>query len=253
MKITFLGTGTSGGVPMIGCHCEVCRSTDPHDKRLRTSVLIEEQGKVLVVDTGPDFRQQMLNADVGHLDAVLFTHEHRDHTAGLDEVRAFNFLQRKPMDVFATPQVQDNLRKSFAYIFANWSYPGIPKLEMHLIGKTPFTVHGIKVVPVEVTHYKLPVTCFRIGDFSYITDANAIAPQELKKLEGTKILVLNALRKEQHISHFTLEEAITLSREINPEQTYFTHISHQMGLHRTVEKELPPNMHLAYDGLQLEL
>lgn len=253
MRITFLGTGTSQGVPVIGCHCEVCRSPSPQDKRLRTSILVEIDRQVLLIDTGPDFRQQMLRENVQQLDAIIYTHEHKDHTAGLDDVRAFNFKQRKAADIYATRQVQAALKKSYDYIFENAKYPGVPKVTLHTIRNQPFEINGIPILPIEVMHYKMPVFGFRFGDFTYITDANFIAPEEKEKIQGTGILVLNALRKEDHISHFTLEEAILLSEELQANETYLIHISHQMGRHETISKELPANVHLGYDGLRLHL
>lgn len=253
MQITFLGTGTSQGVPLIGCPCVVCNSDDPRDKRLRTSVLVRTQGKTLVVDTGPDFRQQMLREKVHSLDAVIFSHEHKDHLAGLDEVRAYNFLQKMIMPVYATKRVQKAIRREFAYIFEEPSYPGIPRLEMHTIGTGPFEAAGVPVLPVEVMHHQLPVLGFRFGNFTYITDANFIGEKEKEKIYGSDVLVLNALRKERHISHFTLDEALDLIAELKPKKAYLTHISHQMGLHREVEKELPENVRIAFDGLKLEI
>lgn len=251
MKVTFLGTGTSQGIPVIGCTCEVCRSTDVKDTRLRTSIMITHDEQVLVVDTGPDFRQQMLRNEVSRLDAILFTHEHRDHTAGLDDVRAFNFKQRRDADVYATPHVQRELKKQFAYIFNNPDYPGLPRLRLHDIEDKPFHLLGMEITPVNVLHYRLPVIGFRFNDFTYITDANYIAPEEVDKIRGSKVLVLNALRQEPHLSHFTLEEALALIREIAPEEAYLTHLSHQMGRHAEVSRQLPPHVHIAYDGLQI--
>ncbi|CAN5420427.1 MBL fold metallo-hydrolase [soil metagenome] len=253
MKITFLGTGTSQGVPLIGCQCEVCQSDDARDKRLRSSVLVETGGKTIVVDTGPDFRQQMLREDVRSLDAVVFTHEHKDHIAGLDDVRAYNFLQKKSMPVYATERVQHAIKREFSYIFDNSPYPGIPKIDLHTITTEKFEAGGISVQPIEVLHFKLPVLGFRFGNFSYITDANYISAAEREKIYGSEVLVLNALRREAHISHFTLSEAITLAEELKAGTTYFTHLSHQMGKHADVEKELPSNIQLAYDGLKIEL
>lgn len=253
MKITFLGTGTSQGVPVIACNCEVCTSTDVRDNRLRTSVMIELEGKVLVIDSGPDFRYQMLREKVKQLDAILFTHEHKDHVAGLDDVRAFNFKHDREIDVYAEPRVQQALKNEFSYIFSGLDYPGLPKVILHEIKNEQLIVQGIEVLPIRALHFKLPVFGFRIGDFSYITDAKSISDEEKEKLKGSKVLVLNALRKEFHVSHFTLQEAITLAREINAETTYFTHLSHQMGKHADVEKELPPGIHIAYDRLSIEL
>ncbi|GAB4131920.1 MAG: MBL fold metallo-hydrolase [Raineya sp.] len=254
IKITFLGTGTSQGVPVIGCQCEVCCSENPKDKRLRSSVLIETEEVSLVIDTGPDFRQQMLREKVRKLDAVLFTHEHKDHTAGLDDIRAFNFLQKKDMPLYATPKVLNQLKGEFAYIFAEKRYPGIPQVELHEISKEKsFYIGKVKITPIEVFHYRLPVLAFRIGDFTYVTDANYIASEEMAKIYGSKILVINALQKEKHISHYNLEEAIALAEHLGAEKTYFTHISHKMGLHNKVSQELPKNIEIAYDGLSLTL
>lgn len=253
MRITFLGTGTSQGVPIIACPCIVCQSKDPMDKRLRTSVLIEEKERTFVIDTGPDFRQQMLRENVKNMDAVIFTHEHKDHTAGFDDIRAFNFILQKKIDVYASTRVQEAIRREFAYIFSDFKYPGIPEINLHLIENKKIDIHGVEFIPIEVMHYKLPVFGYRVGDFSYITDANFIGPEEKEKLRNSKVLVLNALRKEEHISHFTLQEAVDLVKELKPEMAYFTHISHQLGLHKEIEKELPDNIRLAYDGLKLEL
>ena len=253
MQITFLGTGTSQGVPIIACPCSVCQSPDPRDKRLRTSILVEEKGKNFVIDTGPDFRQQMLREDVKNLDAVIFTHEHKDHTAGFDDIRAFNFIHKKKMEVYASARVQEAIRREYAYIFSDFKYPGIPEINLHLIGNEKFKVEGVEFTPVEVMHYKLPVMGFRIGDLSYITDANFISGEEKDKIRNSKILVLNALRREPHISHFTLQEAIEMVAELKPEKAYFTHISHQLGRHEDVSKELPANIEIAYDGLKLTI
>jgi phosphoribosyl 1,2-cyclic phosphate phosphodiesterase len=253
VQITFLGTGTSQGVPIIACECNVCQSKDSKDKRLRTSILIEEKGKTFVIDTGPDFRQQMLRENVKKLDAVIFTHEHKDHTAGFDDIRAFNFIHNKKMDVYASASVQQAIRREYAYIFSDFKYPGIPEINLHLLTNKKITIEGVDFLPIEVMHYKLPVFGFRIGDFSYITDANYISDAEKEKIKNSKVLVLNALRREDHISHFTLQQAIDLVNELKPEKAYFTHISHQLGLHADVQKELPSNIELAYDGLKLEI
>jgi phosphoribosyl 1,2-cyclic phosphate phosphodiesterase len=253
LKITFLGTGTSSGVPMIACHCHVCTSADKKDKRLRSSILVESATTTLVVDTTPDFRYQMLRAGVNKLDAVLFTHSHKDHVAGLDDVRAYNFFQEQPMQIYANQMTIEALIREFAYAFADKKYPGVPNLELNSITLEPFVVGDIPVVPLMAWHYKMPVFGFRFGPLTYITDANRIEEEERKKIRGSKVMVLNALRKEKHISHFSLEEAITVVQEMNIPQAYFTHLSHQMGLHGHVEKELPSGIHLAYDQLVLTL
>ena len=251
MKITFLGTGTSQGVPVIACKCEVCTSPDYQNNRLRTSVMLEVKNKIFVIDSGPDFRMQMLREEVHQLDAILFTHEHKDHVAGLDDVRAFNFKHDREIDVYAEQRVQAALKNEFSYIFSGINYPGIPRVILHDIPNEEIIVQGVSVLPIRAMHYKLPVFGFRIGDFTYITDAKTISEEEKSKIKGSKILVLNALRKEEHISHFTLAEAIALAQELGAESTYFTHISHQLGLHDEVQAELPEGMFLAYDGLKL--
>ena len=254
MRITFLGTGTSQGVPVIGCDCPVCTSADKRDKRLRTSALIETGDITLVIDTGPDFRYQMLRQGVRKLDAVLLTHSHKDHIAGLDDIRAFNYFQQRAMDVYTTEETQQGLRREYAYIFDNGDYPGIPRIHLHTInGDSPFSIEGTKITPVSVLHYKMEVLGFRINDFTYITDANYIAPQQIDKIRGSRVLVLNALRQHQHVSHYTLREAMEIAREVGAEQTYFTHISHQLGLHSEIDGGLPPDMNLAYDGLTVDL
>lgn len=254
VKVTFLGTGTSQGVPLIACSCKVCSSNNPLDKRLRTSVRVEVGDTTIVIDSGPDFRQQMLRSETKKIDALIFTHEHKDHIAGMDDIRAFNYVNKLPVDVFASEQVQVALRREYQYIFADFKYPGIPEINLYTIANNhPFHVNEVKVIPIEVLHYKLPVLGFRIGDFTYITDANAITEAEKEKIKGSKVLVLNALRHEKHISHFTLSEAIELVRELDVPEAYFTHISHQLGLHHEVDAELPVGMHLAYDGLSFEV
>ena len=250
-KVTFLGTGTSQGIPLIGCQCAVCLSTSSMDKRLRSSVLIEINGMNLVIDTGPDFRQQMLREDVRQLDAVIFTHSHKDHTAGFDDIRAYNYIQKKAMDVFANDEVEVALKRDFHYVFDEFKYPGVPDIKLHHIDNKPFIFKGINVIPILVHHYKMPVFGFRINNFTYITDANSISPNEMEKIKGTEYLVLNALRREKHISHINLEEAIALSNKIGAKQTYFTHISHQLGLHHAVNAEMPKGIALAYDGLKI--
>ncbi|MDB5148399.1 MAG: fold metallo-hydrolase [Mucilaginibacter sp.] len=253
MTITFLGTGTSQGVPVIACNCEVCLSTDKHDKRLRSSILIEAEDKVIAIDSGPDFRYQMLRANVQHLDAIVFTHEHKDHIAGMDDIRAFNYKQNVPMDIYADERVQKALAREFPYIFDGTGYPGVPQVSMHTIALDPFMIGNVELIPIEVFHYRLPIKGFRIKDFTYITDAKTIPPAEKEKIKGSKKLVINALQKETHISHFTLEEAIAFANDIGAETTYFTHISHRLGKHADVSKELPPGIELAYDGLKLNI
>ncbi|MBK7668910.1 MAG: MBL fold metallo-hydrolase [Sphingobacteriaceae bacterium] len=253
MKITFLGTGTSQGVPLIGCTCKVCTSSDKKDNRLRSSVMIEYKNTNIVIDTGPDFRQQMLREKVTKLDAVVFTHEHKDHTAGLDEVRAFNFINQMVMPVYATERVQEALKREFAYIFADLDYPGIPKIQLHSIYDDEFAVGDMQIQPINVLHYKLPVKAFRIGNFTYITDANFISEEEKAKIKGSEVVVINALRRNEHISHFTFQEAIDLANELKAKKTYFTHISHQLGTHEEVTLELPEHIELAYDGLHIEI
>ena len=253
MNITFLGTGTSQGVPVIGCTCEVCTSLDFRDKRLRSSIQVEVSNQSFVIDTGPDFRQQMLRERVKRIDAILFTHAHRDHTAGLDDVRAYNFMQKMDMPVYGRQQVLDQLKIEYAYAFVKDSYPGIPRLLLNLIDQDPFTVNGVQVIPLPVMHLKLPVLGFRFENFSYITDANNIPDDTIEKLEGTEVLVLNALQREPHISHFNLKEALQMIERIAPKTTFLTHISHRLGTHADVSKELPANVMLAYDGMQLSL
>lgn len=250
--ITFLGTGTSQGVPFIGCSCEVCTSTDPRDNRLRTSIWIKTNETSVVIDTGPDFRYQMLRAHVPTLNAVVYTHGHKDHVAGLDDVRAYNYWQNSAIDLYADEFTEEILRREFQYAFSGANYPGIPVLNIVPVTGAPFTIGDIHFLPIKVMHYKLPVYGYRIGNFTYITDANYIAPEEMEKIKGSKVLVINALRHEAHISHFNLEEAIAIARQVGAEQTYITHASHQLGLHAVLEAELPDGIHMAYDGLVLQ-
>ncbi|MVN75255.1 MBL fold metallo-hydrolase [Hymenobacter sp. HMF4947] len=255
MRITFLGTGTSSGVPIIGCTCPVCRSLDYRDQRLRVSVHIAVAGRSLVVDTGPDFRQQMLRARISQLDAILFTHEHKDHTAGLDDVRAFNFRQQQEIPVYAEPRVIEQLKREFAYIFAEHKYPGVPQVRLHPIEdeQQPFEVLGLTVQPLRAMHHRLPVLGFRLDNFAYLTDANLLPDSTMAQLRGADTIVLNALRHEPHLSHFTLSEAIGILEELRPRRAYLTHISHQLGRHREVEATLPPWIRLAYDGLAIDV
>lgn len=253
LKITVLGSGTSQGVPVIGCQCEVCVSSDPLDKRLRSSILVECGHTALTVDAGPDFRQQMLRTDVRRLDAILITHTHKDHIAGLDDVRSFNYLMKQPMKVYAGQKDQEAIRQEFAYAFSDNPYPGVPELDLLLLTETPFRIGEIDVEPIVVMHHKLPVFAFRFGAFAYITDVSFIPPSAYTRLEGLKVLMIEALRKEKHISHFSLSEAINAARTIGAKQTYFTHISHLMGKYADIQRILPEGMRLAYDGLVIEL
>jgi phosphoribosyl 1,2-cyclic phosphate phosphodiesterase len=253
LKITFLGTGTSSGVPMIGCDCEVCSSPDKRDKRLRSSILVQSPTTSLVVDTGPDFRYQMLRAGVKHLDAILYTHSHKDHVAGLDDIRAFNFFSKKAMEVYATDTTQQVLIREFPYAFADTRYPGVPEINLNTITEEPFSVGDIRIQPIEVWHLKMPVLGFRFGKFTYITDANRIEEAQQQKIRNSEVLVLNALRQQKHISHFNLREATELGLSLNAKKTYLTHISHQMGTHAAINSVLPKGVELAYDGLVVTL
>ncbi len=251
MNITFLGTGTSQGIPVIGCQCPICNSLDFRDDRLRSSIFVEIDGVHIVVDTGPDFRQQMLRERINKLDALLFTHAHKDHLAGLDDVRSYNFIQKKNMPIYATKQVLNQIKKEFSYIFDDNTYPGIPKIDPVPIENSAFEIAGKKVIPIEVMHYKLPVLGYRFGDFTYITDANSISEKEKLKIKGSRIIVLNALQKDKHISHFNLEEALNLMTELAPEKGFLTHIGHFMGTHQEVSNQLPKNIEIAWDGMKL--
>ncbi len=252
MKLTFLGTGTSQGVPIIGCNCSVCSSSDPKDKRLRSSVWLQDDDISLVIDAGPDFRYQMLRKKVKKLDAIILTHEHRDHIAGLDDVRAFNYIQRKPMDIYAEDRVLESVRTEFLYAFDKKKYPGVPQIIMHIVENHEFSINKLTLLPVRVVHYNLPIFGYRVGEMAYITDASYISPEEKKKLTGLKYLVVNALRKQEHPTHFNLAQALELIEELAPEKAFLTHISHQMGLHKEIEKELPENVHFAWDGLRFD-
>lgn len=249
LKITFLGTGTSQGIPVIACNCEVCKSTDPRDNRLRTSILVEDEHTTVVIDSGPDFRQQMLRTGVKKLDGLLFTHEHKDHIAGMDDIRAFNYIHQKPVDIYATKSVQEAIKREFHYAFDAIKYPGVPELQLITIENKPFKIGTLEFIPIRVKHYLLDIFGFRIGDFTYITDAKTIPDEEHAKIFGSKYLVLNALRKEPHISHLTLNEAIQMMKYFAPEKGYLIHLSHQMGLHAEVDSNLPNGINVAFDGM----
>jgi phosphoribosyl 1,2-cyclic phosphate phosphodiesterase len=253
MIVTFLGTGTSIGVPVITCDCPVCVSADPRDSRMRTSVMIEVNGLTFVIDCGPDFRIQMLREKVSNLDAVIFTHEHRDHIAGLDDIRAFNYVLNKKIDIFGTRQVMDAIQTEFPYIFSDSRYFGAPQLTIHCIGSDPFSIRNVEFTPIHALHEKLPVTGYRIGDFTYITDASHISEKELEKIRGSRVIVLNALRNSKHVSHFSVPEAVDILTRLEPEEAYLTHLSHFVGLHEEVNSRLPGFVRLAYDGLKLEV
>lgn len=253
LTVTFLGTGTSQGVPVIACHCAICSSADEKDRRLRSSVKIETGGKVIIIDSGPDFRTQMLRSRTERLDALLFTHEHKDHIAGMDDIRPFNFITGQHIQVYATERVENALRREFYYAFGENRYPGAPELTVNRISNEPFEAAGIQIIPIQAMHAEMPVLGFRIGDFTYLTDANYISDQDLEKALGSKVFVINALRNEKHYSHFSLSEALKIIEKVNPGKAYLTHISHKLGIHSKVEKTLPDSVFIAYDGLQIEL
>lgn len=253
MKITFLGTGTSQGIPVITCNCDVCQSGDEKDKRLRTSVLIETESTNIVIDTGPDFRQQMLREKVKKLDAVMFTHEHKDHISGLDDIRSYNYVQQKPMDVYAQHRVLEALKQEFSYVFSEYKYPGIPKVILHEINTNAFKINDVKITPIPVIHLKLPILGYRIGNFGYITDANFIPEESKALLKGLDVLVINALRIKKHISHFNLTEALAVVDELKPQKAFLTHISHYLGKHEEILKMVPRGVEPAYDGLVISI
>ena len=253
MKVTFLGTGTSQGVPVINCNCPVCRSLDYRDKRLRTSLMVQNTSSTVLIDCGPDFRQQALIHPIRRLDAIVFTHEHKDHVGGLDDIRPFNYQQKSDIPVYASSRVIEHLKLEYPYIFTEEQYPGIPKIEIIELDGNPFNAGGIDFTPVQVYHHKLPVWGFRIKDFTYITDANFIEESEKPKIHNSEVLVINALQLDPHISHFNLEQAIAMVEELQPRMAYFTHISHRLGLHEEIEKILPSHIQLAYDGLTLNI
>jgi phosphoribosyl 1,2-cyclic phosphate phosphodiesterase len=251
IEATFLGTGTSQGVPVIACDCDVCLSIDTRDKRLRSSLLLKINRKNFVIDTGPDFREQMLREQVNSLRAILLTHEHVDHVFGLDDIRSFNWKQKHPTDIYAEERVQEAIKRIFHYAFADFKFPGIPEMNLHKIDKNPFQIDGIEFIPIRCFHHKLAVYGFRVGDLTYITDTNYIPKEELKKVTGTRILIINALRKESHISHFNLSEALEIIKEIQPEKAYLTHLSHTFGKHTYIQNELPENVFVGYDRMKL--
>lgn len=254
LKITVLGTGTSQGVPVIACDCDVCTSVDPKDKRLRSSIMVTINDENYVIDTGPDFRQQMLRNDVKSLRAILYTHEHKDHLAGMDDVRAFNYVEKRDMEIFCAERVEEALIREFYYVFESVKYPGVPAVNINRIYNEPFKLpNGYEVIPIEALHYKMPVFGYRFGDFTYITDAKTIKDEELEKVKGTKVLMINALRIREHISHFNLEEALELIDRIKPEKAYLTHISHLFAKHSEIDEMLPSNVFPAYDGMTIFL
>ncbi|TVR38822.1 MAG: MBL fold metallo-hydrolase [Bacteroidia bacterium] len=253
MIITLLGTGTSQGVPVVGCRCRVCKSMDPYDKRLRAAALVRSKHTNIVIDAGPDFRQQMLRANVQKLDGVLITHNHKDHTAGIDDVRAFNWIQKKPMDIYGDRRVLDSIKQDYSYAFEKEKYPGVPDIRLHTINAQLFNIEEIKIIPIKAMHHQMPVLGFRMGDFSYLTDANFIEKAELNKMKGSRLVVLNALRREKHISHFSLDEAVDILQFLRPEKGLITHISHQMGLRSEINGLLPAGISLAYDGVTIKL
>lgn len=248
-----MGTGTSSGVPMIGCSCEVCTSSDKHDKRLRSSILVQSAHTNIVVDAGPDFRYQMLRSGIKWLDAVVFTHPHKDHVAGLDDVRGFNYFMRKPMEIYGNEMTLEVIIREFPYAFTEKKYPGAPNIHLNTISTQPFQINDLVITPVLVWHLQMPVLGFRFGKFTYITDANRIEDNSKALIEGSEVLVLNALRKEKHISHFSLSDAIAEVQALEIPTAYFTHISHQLGKHADINPELPTGIQLAYDGLSLSL
>jgi phosphoribosyl 1,2-cyclic phosphate phosphodiesterase len=251
LTITFLGTGTSSGVPMVGCNCAICTSADTHDTRLRSSILVQSSTTTIVVDTTPDFRYQMLREKVRHVDAILITHPHKDHVAGIDDTRPFQFFTKQPTEIYGSKMSLQGIRNEIPYAFENLKYPGVPKVNLNEINLNSVTIGDIPIQPILVWHHKMPVYGFRFGSFTYITDANSIDDSEKQKIKGSEIIVLNALRNESHISHFTLQEAVDLVKELDIPQAYFTHISHQLGLHAEINESLPKGMALAFDGLKL--
>lgn len=251
-KLTFLGTGTSHGVPMIGCNCEVCRSTDSHDKRLRASVYVEHEGLKILVDAGPDFREQMLREGISSVDAILLTHNHKDHTGGLDDIRAFNYLEKKATQIYCEKYVEDSLRMEYSYAFAENKYPGAPEWDVHIIDSNPFTINGVEIIPIRGRHYKLPVLGYRFGNIAYCTDMNHIPEEEFEKLKGLDHFIINTVRRGHHISHFSLERALEIAAKVGAKHSWLTHLSHQLPVHSALSAEMPEGVLPAYDGLRIE-
>lgn len=253
MTITFLGTGSSQGIPVVTCGCPTCHSSEAKDRRLRSSIHIATQGISLLIDAGPDLRQQALSWGVDRIDALLFTHEHRDHTGGLNELKSFVFKQKKSIPIYASPHVLACLQQEFSYLFAGSSYAALPNFELHPIENSPLNIAGLTVVPIRVYHDHLPIWGFKVGAFTYITDAKVIPEEEIAKIRGSAVLVVNALQKQPHPAHFSLKEAIALAQQVGAKVTYLTHIGHRLGLHQAIASELPSGIHLAYDGLQISI
>lgn len=254
MKVTFLGTGTSQGIPIIGCKCPVCKSANARDKRLRTSALVSVGDKNILIDIGPDFREQMLRNDVSHLDAILVTHAHRDHVAGIDDIRPYNYYQQSPIDIYARSNAIEAIRRDYAYIFAQHIYPGLPEANLiEVSGSSVVRIGNTEVVPIEAMHKDMPILGYKMERFAYVTDANYIAPTELDKIKDMDVLVINALRQEKHFSHFSLAEALEVIDFLKPRKAYLTHMSHEMGFYDEVSRNLPKNVFLAYDGLTVEI
>jgi phosphoribosyl 1,2-cyclic phosphate phosphodiesterase len=251
-KLTFLGTGTSQGVPMIGCNCNVCKSTDSRDKRLRASVYVEYEGLKILVDAGPDFREQMLREGIASVDAILLTHNHKDHTGGLDDIRAFNYREKKATQIYCEKYVEDSLRMEYSYAFAEKKYPGAPEWEVHIIDDQPFTIKGVEITPIRGRHYKLPVLGYRFGNIAYCTDMNHIPEEEFEKLKGLDHFIINTVRRGHHISHFALEGALEVAARVGAKHTWLTHLSHQLPVHKELAAELPEGVLPAYDGLSIE-
>ena len=251
-RLTFLGTGTSQGVPMIGCGCEVCKSQDPRDKRLRASVLVEHEGLRVLVDAGPDFRYQMLRAGVSSLDAILLTHNHKDHTGGLDDIRAFNYHEKRATQIYCEKYVEESLRKEYSYAFEEIKYPGAPEWDVHIIDENPFTIKGEEITPIRGRHFKLPVLGYRFGNIAYCTDMNHIPEEEYSKLQGLDHFIINCVRRGRHISHYSLEQAIEVAEKVGAKHSWLTHLSHQLPCHEELTKELPEGILPAFDGLVIE-